>query len=133
MKAAVSRLEFGPEPREMEVTDIATGHFVFAPVEGEEVSFADLDEAIENAGYAIESAAIRVAGTVTDERHLEAPNSQVFHVPRPEGEGESPLIELEPGVEVTVHGAWKSVEGVDVVVATEVGPASAADGEPEAP
>ncbi len=38
----MSRLEFGPKPREMEVTDIATGHFVFRPVDGEKVSYEAL-------------------------------------------------------------------------------------------
>lgn len=133
MKAAVSRLEFGPKPREMEVTDIATGRLVFRPVEGEEVSFEALDEAVVNAGYEIENAALTVTGTVTDERHLKTPGGQLFHVTRAEGEGDTPQAELEPGAEVTVRGGWRSVEGVDVILATEVRPAGPAEEERDPP
>lgn len=133
VKAAVSRLEFGPKPREMEVTDIATGHFVFSPLEGEEVSFERLDEAIVDAGYEIENAAVTVAGKVTGERHLELPNGQLFHVTGPEGEGERPLAGLEPGAEVIVRGPWKAVEGVEVVVAAEVRSSGGESDEPGTP
>jgi hypothetical protein len=117
VKAAVSRLEFGPEPDEMEVTDIATGHFVFRPVAGKEVSYAALDEAIEDAGYAIENAAITVAGMVTDERHVKTPDGQVFHVEAADASGKERLAGLKAGEKVVVAGAWKAVEGAEVVVA----------------
>lgn len=116
----MSRLDFGPAPKEMEVTDIATGHFVFRPVEGEEVSFDALDEAIRNAGYEIETAAITVAGTVTDERHLETPEGRLFHLTAAGGPPGEPPEGLQPGREVTVRGAWSAAEGVEVVEAAEV-------------
>ena len=127
----MSRLEFGPKPREMEVTDIATGHFVFRPVEGKEVSYEELDEAIENAGYEIEDATITVTGAVTDERHLESPNGQLFQVTEGEAAGENALAELAPGAKVTVRGAWRSTDGVNVVVAAEIRPAGRSDGDRE--
>lgn len=120
VKAAVSRLELGPEPEEMEVTDIATGHFVFRPVAGKPVSHAALDQAIEDAGYAIEDAAITVAGTVTDERHVETPDGQIFHVEAADASVEERLPELKAGQKVVVTGAWKAVEGAEVVLAREI-------------
>lgn len=116
VKAAVSRLEFGPKPKEMEVTDIRTGHFVFRPVTGEEVSYEALNEAIEDAGYEIEDAAITVTGRVTDDRHLETPDGQVFELSAVGAAGEERLAALEPGSESTLSGAWKAVEGVDVIM-----------------
>lgn len=116
VKAAVSRLEFGPKPKEMEVTDIRTGHFVFRPVEGEEVSYLELSEAIENAGYEIEDAAITVAGRVTDDRHLETPDGKVFELAAAGPAGEERLAALEPGSDTILSGAWKAVEGVEVIL-----------------
>lgn len=116
VKAAVSRLEFGPKANEMEVTDIATGHFVFRPVTGEKVSFAALNKAIENAGYEIEAAGITVTGTVADDRHLETPDGQVFELTAADPVGKERLDALEAGSEATLSGAWKAVEGVDVLV-----------------
>lgn len=128
VKAAVSRLEFGPKPKEMEVTDIRTGHFVFRPVKGKEVSYRELSEAIENAGYEIEDAAITVTGRVTDDRHLETPDGQVFELSAVGAAGEERLAALEPGSESTLSGAWKAVEGVDVIVLAADPPSD--EGEP---
>ncbi len=50
----MSRLDFGPKPKAMEVTDIRTGHFVFTPLADQHVSFDDLERAIEKAGYEVE-------------------------------------------------------------------------------
>ncbi|MFP3939706.1 MAG: hypothetical protein ACLF0P_05315 [Thermoanaerobaculia bacterium] len=116
----MSRLDFGPAAKEMEVTDIATGHFVFAPAEGEEVSFSALDEAIRNAGYEIEAASITVAGAVTDRRHLETPGGQLFHLTAAGAPPGEPPEGLEPGREVTVRGSWSAAEGVEVVEGAEV-------------
>lgn len=120
----MSRLEFAPKPKQMEVTDIATGHFVFAPVPGKEISYPALDEAIRNAGYEIEDAALTVTGTVTDERHLTTPEGQVFHLTSAGEGGKRRLGSLEAGRQVTVRGAWKAVEGVDVIVVGELKQAS---------
>lgn len=130
VKAAVSRLELGPKPKEMEVTDIRTGHFVFRPVAGKEVSYQALKRAIENAGYEIEDAAITVTGTVTDGRHLETPDGQIFELTAADAAGEARLDALDPGGETTLSGAWKAVEGVNVIVvaAGEDGPEQSESG-----
>lgn len=130
----MSRLEFGPEPEEMEVTDIRTGHFVFRPVPGKKVSYRALEEAIENAGYEIEAASVAVTGTVTEERHLRTPGGQEFHLTAPDGEtgeGRSPLAALEPGAKVTVEGAWTAHKGAEVVAAEAIRPAGEAGPGPD--
>lgn len=121
VKAAVSRLAFGPEPREMEVTDIATGHFVFTPAEEEMVSYEALDEAIYAAGYEIEDASITVSGTVTENRHLETPDGQVFHLTAAGEKAKARLFELETGTDLRVEGAWEAREGAEVVVVHRIG------------
>ena len=126
MKAAVSRLPFGPEPKGMEVTDIATGHFVFAPVEGEKVSYEALDEAITDAGYEIEDAAIAVSGTVTENRHLETPDGHAFHLTAVDEDVKNELSALEPGTDLRVEGAWVVREGAEVVVVQRIGEETAA-------
>lgn len=125
----MSRLAFGPRPQEMEVTDIATGHFVFRPVEGQEVSYEGLNEAIENAGYEIEDATIEVSGTFLENRHLETPEGQRFHLEAADEELQARLGELAPGARLTVRGAWKAVEGAEAVVVTEIGESAAGGGE----
>lgn len=105
----------------MEVTDIATGHFVFTPVEEEKVSYEALDEAITDAGYEIEDASITVSGTVTENRHLETPDGQVFHLTAAGEEVEEELSELEAGKELRVEGAWEARKGAEVVVVHRIG------------
>ena len=55
------RLEFAPDPREMEVKDIANGRFVFRPRPGKPVSLADLKSAVTKAGYTIEGTWVEVS------------------------------------------------------------------------
>src|SRR6185369_5834575 len=62
---AVSRLEFAPRLKEIEVTDIQKGLGVFTPKPDKTVSFAALKEALKKAGYTLDSADITVAGTLT--------------------------------------------------------------------
>ena len=109
VKAAVSRLEFGPKPRHMEVTDIATGHFVFSPVEGTEVSFTELDTTIRAAGYEVEAASVIVIGEIGDGPRVKVEGSdQSFRlVPGEVGAAElrAKIAEIA-GSTVRVVGAW---------------------------
>lgn len=116
----MSRLDFAPEPKQMEVTDIATGHLVFRPVPGKQISYTALDKAIRDAGYEIEDAAVDMIGIVTDERHLRTPNGQVFHLTAPDDAGKKRLAGLRAGREITLRGAWKAVEGGEAVVVTQL-------------
>jgi hypothetical protein len=64
IQKAVSRLEFAPKLKEIEVTDIKKGLGVFTPKPDKPVSFAALKEALKKAGYTLDKADITVAGTL---------------------------------------------------------------------
>jgi len=64
IQKAVSRLEFAPKLKEIEVTDIQKGLGVFTPKPDKPVSFAALKESLKKAGYTLDSADITVAGTL---------------------------------------------------------------------
>ena len=90
IKAAVRRLEFAPDPKEMEVKDITNGRFVFQPRPGKPVSLADLRKAVTKAGYEIEGTWVEVAGTLTQDGRLRVPETgQLFRL-----EGEERLRSL---------------------------------------
>lgn len=118
MKAAVSRLEFGPKPQAMEVTDIATGHFVFAPVEGRGVSYELLDRAVTDAGYEIEDASISVSGRLSENRHLETPEGIVYHLKATDESVKIRLLELDPDTRIEVEGAWTVEKETELIVVT---------------
>lgn len=62
IQKAVSRLEYAPKLREIEVTDIQKGLGVFTPKPDKPVSFAALKETLKKAGYTLDAADITVAG-----------------------------------------------------------------------
>ena len=64
IQKAVSRLEFAPKLKEIEVTDIQKGLGVFTPKPDKPVSFAALKETLKKAGYTLDAADISVAGTL---------------------------------------------------------------------
>ena len=114
IKAAVRRLEFAPDPKDMEVTDIASGRFVFRPRTDKPVSLADLRKAIQKAGYEIEGTRIEVSGSLTPEGRLRVPGTgQVFRL-----EGERGLRELRSKAaagQVTAAGVWKAGDREEIV------------------
>lgn len=115
IKAAVSRLDFAPRSKEMKVTDISTGHFVFSPVPGKQVAYYALQKAIEGAGYRIERAWIEARGNLINDRYLEASDTgQVFHLL-----GDDELVSLRrqaaTGAAVTVSGPWTAADGAEVI------------------
>jgi hypothetical protein len=65
IQKAVSRLDYAPKLKEIQITSIKKGLAVFAPQPGKSVSFAALRETLKKAGYALDSAEITVAGVVT--------------------------------------------------------------------
>ena len=115
VKAAVSRLPFGPETDRMEVTDIETGHFVFPPVPGEPIRHADLGGALDGAGYEMTDAWLTVTGTLAPDDGFRAlASGQPFVL------ADGPPLErlraaVEAGDTLTVHGAWTAGAGVDTV------------------
>ena len=62
IQKAVSRLDFAPKLKEIEVTDFQKGLGVFTPKPDKPVSFAALKQSLKKAGYTVASADITVAG-----------------------------------------------------------------------
>jgi len=60
----VSRLDYAPKLKEIEVTDIQKGLGVFIPKPDKLVSFAALKETLKKAGYTLGSADITLSGTL---------------------------------------------------------------------
>jgi hypothetical protein len=118
IKAAVRRLEFAPDPKDMEVTDITSGRFVFSPRPGKPVSLADLRKAITKAGYEIEGTRIEVVGALTDDGRLRVPETgQIFRL---EGEEQVRKLREQAGAgRATVAGAWEVVNQEEAVLLEE--------------
>ncbi|HEU4508671.1 MAG TPA: hypothetical protein VFR78_10565 [Pyrinomonadaceae bacterium] len=60
----MSRLDFAPKLKEIEVTDFKKGLGVFTPKPDKPVSFAALKASLKKAGYTLSTADITVAGTL---------------------------------------------------------------------
>ncbi len=67
IQKAVSRLDYAPKLREIEVTDITKGLGVFAPKPDKAVSFASLKDNLKQAGYTLSSADITIIGKLSNE------------------------------------------------------------------
>jgi hypothetical protein len=65
IQKAVSRLDYAPKLKEIQVTDFQKGLGVFTPKRDKPVSFAALKETLKKAGYTLDAADITLAGTVT--------------------------------------------------------------------
>lgn len=117
IKAAVRRLEFAPDAKDMEVTDIENGRFVFKPKPGKPVSLADLRKLVTKAGYEIEGTWIEVTGMLTPDGLRVPETGQVFHL-----EGEERLRTLREkadGGKVTAAGTWKVADRQETIVLEE--------------
>ena len=119
IKAAVRRLDFAPDIKDMEVIDIESGRFVFQPLPGKAVSLADLQTAVTKAGYEIEGTWIEASGTLTEDGRLRVPETgQVFRL-----EGEERLRTLREKADasggMTAAGSWKVTEGQEIIVLEE--------------
>ncbi|HEV2826037.1 MAG TPA: hypothetical protein VGW76_00435, partial [Pyrinomonadaceae bacterium] len=60
----MSRLDYAPKLKEIQVTDIQKGLGVFTPKPDKPVSFAALKETLKKAGYTLDAADITVSGTL---------------------------------------------------------------------
>lgn len=106
----MSRLDYAPKLKEIEITDIKRGLGVFTPKPDRPVSFAALREALKKAGYTLDSAEITVAGT--PRRDGEAwflvadPSGQRFALEGPEAE--RLLADAAPDARVEITGDWKT-------------------------
>ncbi len=103
---AVRRLSFAPKPKDMRVTDVKTGHFVFIPRADRPARYVELRQQLVNAGYDVEGTAIEVRGTLApDGKLVTTGTKQPFALAGPMVE--KLRGELKPGVEAIVYGAWR--------------------------
>ena len=67
IQKAVSRLDYAPKLKEIELTDIKKGLGEFTPKPEKPVSFAALKATLKSAGYVLDAADITIAGTLDQE------------------------------------------------------------------
>ena len=110
IQKAVSRLDFAPKLKEIEVTDFQKGLGVFTPKPDKPVSFAALKETLKKAGYTLDSADITVAGTLTkDEKGwaiVVKSSGQRFTLEGPDVD--PALAGAKPDDSLELRGTWKT-------------------------
>ena len=111
IQKAVSRLDFAPKLKEIEVTDFKKGLGVFTPKPDKPVSFAALKETLKKAGYTLAAADISVAGTLArDEKGWAIVVQQSGQRLALEGPNvDRALVGAKPGDPIELTGDWKTV------------------------
>jgi hypothetical protein len=111
IQKAVSRLDFAPKLKEIEVTDFKKGLGVFTPKPDKPVSFAALKETLKKAGYTLSAADITVTGTLAkDEKGWAIVVQQSGQRLTLEGPNvNEALAEAKPGDSIELTGDWKTV------------------------
>ena len=105
------RLELAPNPKDMEVTDIESGRFVFPPLPAQPVSLEKLRKVVTDAGYEIEGTRIEVTGTLTADGKLRVPETgQVFRLEGEKIQGQA------ADAPVSVAGVWKAQDQEEIIV-----------------
>ena len=107
----MSRLDYAPKLKEIQVTDIKKGIGVFTPKPEKPVSFAALKETLKKAGYTLDSANITAVGKLTKEDKtwalLVSVSGQRFIL---EGTDLDKVIAgLAADNSVEIKGSWKTV------------------------
>ena len=107
----MSRLEFAPKLKEIEITDFKKGLGVFTPKPDKPVSFAALKEALKKAGYTVDSADITVAGSLAKSDKgwslVVATSGQNIFLVGPHVD--QALGSAEAGSSIEITGDWKTV------------------------
>ena len=111
IQKAVSRLDYAPKLKEIELTDIKKGLGEFTPKPDKPVSFAALRATLKNAGYVLDSADITISGTLNKEGDVwivvTNQSGQKFVL---EGAGvEQAVAGAEIGSPIEIMGEWKTV------------------------
>ena len=110
IQKAVSRLDYAPKLKEIEVTDFKKGLGVFTPKPDKPVSFAALKETLKKAGYKLAAAEITVVGTLTkDEKGwaiVVEQSGQRFALVGPDVE--QALAEAKPGDSIELTANWET-------------------------
>ena len=111
IQKAVSRLDFAPKLKEIEVTDFQKGLGVFTPRPDKPVSFAALKNSLKKAGYTLASANIALAGKLARDGDgwiiVVAESRQRFVLEGPNVD--RALAGAKEGDEVELTGDWKTV------------------------
>jgi len=111
IQKAVSRLDFAPNLKQIEVTDFKKGLGLFTPKPEKPVSFAALRETLKKAGYTLSTADITVAGKLTrDEKGwaiVVEQSGQRFTLNGPNVD--QIVAEATPGDSIEVTGDWKTL------------------------
>jgi len=111
IQKAVSRLDYAPKLKDIEITDIKKGLGVFTPKPDKPVSFRALKATLKSAGYVLDAADITVAGSLSKEGDVwilvAKPSGQKFVL---EGSNVEALVAgTEPGSSIEITGSWKTV------------------------
>jgi hypothetical protein len=111
IQKAVSRLDYAPKLKEIELTDIQKGLGVFTPKPDKPASFAALKDTLKKAGYVLGAADITVAGSLAkDEKGWSIVVKQSGQRFVLQGSNVSPsLASATVGDQVEVSGNWKTI------------------------
>ena len=111
IQKAVSRLDYAPKLKEIEITDIKKGLGVFTPKPDKPVSFAALKAKLKDAGYVLGAADITVVGTLDKEGErwivVAKTSGQKFVL-----EGltvDEAVAGFQVGASFEIAGGWKTV------------------------
>lgn len=111
IQKAVSRLDYAPKLKEIEVTDFQKGLGVFTPKPDKPVSFAALKETLKKAGYTLAAADITVAGTLEKDKKgwaiVAEPSGQRFSLEGPTVD--EALAGAVAGAKIELTGDWKTI------------------------
>jgi len=110
IQKAVSRLDYAPKLKEIQLTDIKKGLGEFTPKPEKPVSFAALKATLKSAGYVLAAADITLAGTLNKEGDswvvTVEPSGQKFVLEGPKVA--NVVTGLETGAPIEVTGDWKT-------------------------
>ncbi len=105
IQKAVSRLDYAPKLKEIELTDIKKGLGEFTPKPDKPVSFAALKATLKSAGYVLDAADITIAGTLDQEGEswvvVVKSSGQKFVL-------DGAVTGLEAGSAIEISGDWKT-------------------------
>ena len=112
IQKAVSRLDYAPKLKEIEVTDIKKGIGEFTPKPDKPVSFAALKATLKSAGYVLDTAEITITGSLTKEGDVwivtVSPSGQKFVLEGP-NVGAS-VAGVQDGSSIELTGGWKTAK-----------------------
>ena len=111
IQKAVSRLDYAPKLKEIEITDIQQGLGVFTPKPDKSVSFDKLKATLKSAGYVLDSAEMTAKGTLTrtDKGWAIVIESSKQRISLEGPDVDRVLARATEGSTVELTGDWKTV------------------------